>query len=343
MAAPKKYPTEVALNLHTGGVMTLEASQVHRDAEAPEGFEELIKRCHIYLVCQRPKVSFVPGSVKTDGDVVYGDIEFIQNGQKCNGSFAFRTKVEEGASFKVSEYPHYILIKESPQQEDRIFPSEHLQSFGKIEPDSLRNYEVLYVGQAFGDGSRNAFDRLKSHSTLQKILAEKYQNEPNQQVQLFLFEYMDYFIHSAFDGRSKSEKSHDEDLKHWVDAHSNYIPKAKQISLAEASLIRYFQPRYNIIFRNNFPATKQKLLEECYELDFSMLSVEIDTEDLKSNLFSDQQGPGCHHIVTFDLHDPKIRRRFFALEDMFGNVNDMTVSSGPMFKYWNHMHGVWAK
>ena len=41
---------------------------------------------------------------------------------------------------------------------------------GRLNTFNLIDFEVLYIGQAFGDGgSRNALDRLLKHETLQKI------------------------------------------------------------------------------------------------------------------------------------------------------------------------------
>lgn len=58
--------------------------------------------------------------------------------------------------------------------------------------DIYRNFEVLYVGQAFAEGKRTAIDRLKSHSTLQKILAETMSDYPDDQVFIFNLVYDDY-------------------------------------------------------------------------------------------------------------------------------------------------------
>jgi phosphoribosylpyrophosphate synthetase len=71
-------------------------------------------------------------------------------------------------------------------------------------------------------------------------------------------------------------------------------------------------------------------LDEVYRIDLQALVVEIDTEDIKSRLFSPAREPGHHHIATFDLHDPEIRRSFFNLMNVDGGPNARTFS-GPLY------------
>ena len=73
------------------------------------------------------------------------------------------------------------------------------------------------------------------------------------------------------------------------------IPENQQVALAEAALIRYFRPEYNIIYKDSFTNEDLKLLEECYNLDFVGLAVEINTEDLRAPLWSQTVNKGVHH------------------------------------------------
>ncbi|MFX9209017.1 hypothetical protein ABTN67_21890, partial [Acinetobacter baumannii] len=79
-----------------------------------------------------------------------------------------------------------------------------------------------YVGQAFAEGKRTAIDRLKSHSTLQKILAETMSDYPDDQVFIFNLVYDDYILLTSFDGRDKTSITGEEDnirLKSIIDNH----------------------------------------------------------------------------------------------------------------------------
>jgi hypothetical protein len=79
------------------------------------------------------------------------------------------------------------------------------------------------------------------------------------------------------------------------------LSEYQQICLTEAGLIRYFQPKYNVIYKDNFPSDKHKILASCYNLDFSGLVVEINTEELRFCLFSDKVSPKEHHICKVDI------------------------------------------
>ena len=49
----------------------------------------------------------------------------------------------------------------------------------------------------------------------------------------------------------------------------------ERIALYEAALIRYFSPPFNKEFKNSFPSTNLKILQDCYEKDFAAVIAEI--------------------------------------------------------------------
>jgi hypothetical protein len=184
----------------------------------------------------------------------------------------------------------------------------------------LSNLEVLYIGQAYGDGARNAFDRLKSHSTMQKILAHAQYILPDSEVSVLTFEYVPYKVFSQFDGRARNVISDYRDLERFRSIIDNPLTEHQQICLIEAGLIRYFQPQYNEIYKENFPQQNHKILQSCYDLDFSGLIIEIDTGELRFSLHSKTVSPRDHHICQFDLLDPNERWGFFNLSTVDGGT-----------------------
>jgi hypothetical protein len=89
--------------------------------------------------------------------------------------------------------------------------------------------------------------------------------------------------------------------------------EAERISLYEAALIRYFYPEFNKEFKDSFPSTNLKILQDCYKKDFSAVIAEICIDQLPFLLFSSEVKPSLYHIAKHDLHDDKSRRAFFAL------------------------------
>jgi hypothetical protein len=161
-------------------------------------------------------------------------------------------------------------------------------------------------------------------------LAETAVQRPDDEVMLFLFEYAPYRVFSSFDGTVEPGQSMAEDQAHWKDIFDNPLTEKQQIALAEAGLIRYFVPEYNEIYKKTFPHDELKILQECYELDFAGLTVEINTEDLSAPLWSQRVKKGVHHIANFDLHDPDKRRSFFSLVGPDGRYAPLDTS-GPVY------------
>jgi len=183
----------------------------------------------------------------------------------------------------------------------------------------VRDYldlEILYIGQAYGDkGKRNALDRLKSHSTLQEIQADVLSHDPDSDILLLIVEYAPPFLNTMFNPFNP-KFSGKEDDEHLLAILRKKYMESRLVTLAEAGLIRYFNPAYNLVYANSFPSTNMKSLEECYDLDILALSVEIDTEILGLNIYSKQTERKCHHLAIYSLHPTEERTNYFLGEDV---------------------------
>jgi hypothetical protein len=124
-------------------------------------------------------------------------------------------------------------------------------------------------------------------------------------------------------GMVEAQKSNDEDSARFYSIIENPLTDHQQICLVEAALIRYFGPRYNVIYRDSFPSRSHKILAECYCLDFSALIVEIDTEELYFSLYSDHAVASQHHICQIDLVADEERQSFFCFSDGKGKGFEM--------------------
>ena len=240
-------------------------------------------------------------------------------------------KNQVGGEVKVGPYPYKELIGYDQEGKEGVFWPTMMSFQAEIEDRSINDFEVLYVGQAFGDGNRTAFDRLQSHQTLQRVLADTHARRPDDELLLVLFEYEAAKVFVQMDGIAKdAEISGYEDLEHLRNVIHNPPSTKEEISIAEAGLIWYFRPEYNVKLKNSHPHDELKLLESLYKLDFSGLVVEINTEEFPLRLWSQERNPGHHHIAKFDLHDPKARRTFFSLVDNAGQMT-ITGGSGPVY------------
>lgn len=311
----KKYLSEFAVNLYSARWLMVSASQFMTGGIMGEEEEAVANNCHIYIIGKTPIISYCKKSFKYEHGIVSGKIIYRLEDKIRERNFSFEFPLLDGATeVKLSNYPYReIITLDKNGNEVRYLPANvvGLSTGWHIENKELSDIEVLYVGQAYGDGTRTAFERLKSHSTLQKILAQAQYESPDYEVQILTFEYAPYQVISQMDGRAGNVISDYKDSDRFKSIMTNHLSEYEQICLVEAGLIRYFQPRYNEIYKDNFPNGKHKILESCYNLDFSGLIVEINTEELGFRLFSPIIRPKGHHICQVDLLDPEKRWGFF--------------------------------
>lgn len=165
--------------------------------------------------------------------------------------------------------------------------------------------DVLYVGQAFGkDGERTAWDRLESHGTVQRILAER---PTDQDVWLSLVTIFGVQLITEFMPRTGDEMMTDAE----DDAHIQSVTEkvategfanGEAVALVEAGLIRYFQPPYNDRMKYTFPARKQVPLQTARALDLHGLIVEFQSEESGFLYRSAAQAAAYVHFAGFAIH-----------------------------------------
>ncbi|MGR6771640.1 hypothetical protein ACU36R_08430 [Pectobacterium brasiliense] len=282
-----------------------------------------ISECHIYTITARPAPYFKEQSIKHENGKLSGYICYKIDGVEKTVEFNdYPWKLDKDAVSICCKYPYKEVISyDADGKECTYFPASHLVNMilmnGVKTKDDLNNYEVLYVGQSLGNqGNRNALDRLKKHSTLQKILSQTAYDYPDKEIVIFMYEFKHDSIISSMDGRASDADQSDKNEERLFNAIENPPNKRQKIGLIEAGLIRYFQPHYNEIYKIKFPSTKHKVLKSCYNLDISGLSVELNSETLNSFLYSNSVRSSNHHIAQIDLFKSIDRSSFFSPTDL---------------------------
>jgi hypothetical protein len=215
------------------------------------------------------------------------------------------------------KYPFREVISyKANDVEGTYVPASYLASMYKpegVKGTQLKQYEILYIGQALGQGNRSAVDRLTRHETLQKVLALSNYDYPDKEIMLFMFEFENDQVFTSMDGKAKSADNSEKNEERLMNAIRNPPDQKQKIGMIEAGLIRYFQPLYNDKFKIKFPSTKHKVLKSCINLDVTGLILEIDTSDLMCELFSPTIPPSEHHIAKVNLANKKNRLSFFHI------------------------------
>ena len=294
----KLFDVEHALNMHAANFFYLPAAAIYnQEMLAPHA--ELIARCHIYVIGFVPRVNFV-NAEQQDRDLVL-TYEVLGN------SYDLIWELPPGAAL-LNENDHWYVDNGTGQ---RFFPNEGTCLQRLNQQYGLMRFLVKYIGQAYGqDGSRSALDRLTKHETLQKIsllgAPEGYrlelvllQVEPNNQI-ITMF---NPFAENMDEGEARISQGLDKLFN---------TSEQERVALYEAAMIRYFQPEFNKEFKNSFPSTSLKVLQDCYDKDFSSVSAELVLGELPVVLYSETIAPSDEHFAHHDLHTDEARKVFFA-------------------------------
>ncbi|WP_222709906.1 hypothetical protein [Reinekea thalattae] len=270
------------------------------DKEKLQPIKDTIKNCHIYLIGLTPIIHLVHAEQQSN-------ILFLKY-RVDKEIHSINVLLPEKVTLKSDNRKFYI---EHPNGQ-RSWPSdEYIQTKLSNQTNSV-NFEVKYIGQAYGkNGSRNAIDRLKSHETLQKI-ALKGIPEGYHLTLLLLSIQPNNQLYTLINPFAKNNKDSNARINSGVNKLYN-TTEHERITLYEASLIRYFSPEFNKEFKDSFPCTNLKILQDCYDKDFSGIIAEICIDTLPFKLFTEKVKAKLYHIAKHDLHKNKNRRMFFNL------------------------------
>jgi hypothetical protein len=313
----RKYLTEFALNIYSSEPVMLSPADLDNLANESEEAKSQLKNSNVYLILKRPRISFIPDTLTIKDREVIGDLAVQLEDKTMTFPFRLDGKLPEEITSAVSlKYPYTKLTLQNHNGEiSATYPIAFLIRNLQTELKGLDDLEVVYAGQAFGAaGERSAIERLSSHSTLQKIQADISANEPYMEVFLALYSFDFHRFLLSMDGSTSVRIDGDADQQHYQQALQSDFKRSMRISLAEAALIRYFEPKYNKIYKTGFPHKRHKILEKLFEFDFAGLVVEASVEDHGIRLYSQKRQPNFHHIMKFDLHDKTVRRSFFFEE-----------------------------
>jgi len=298
MLEDKMFDVEHALNMHAYSFVYFPAKRIY-DTENLKKFSETIDHCHIYLIGKVPKIEFINAKQEQS--------KLICSYSSLGKEYHIQVPLPEGMKLHFED-EHWYLSNGDGQ---RYAPEEDKLALQLHRQHGLPNFEVQYIGQAFGtDGSRNALDRLKKHETLQKISVQEVEDGYRLEILLLEIQPSNKII-TSLNPRAIDTSKTDERISLGMEKLFGTSEK-ERITLYEASLIRYFRPKFNVEFKNHFPSTNMKVLNDCYEKDFSAIVAEICFDEMPFFLFSESVEKKHYHIAKYDLHKDADRKVFFS-------------------------------
>ncbi|MCX6238059.1 MAG: hypothetical protein NTY07_10995 [Bacteroidia bacterium] len=321
-----RFGVETFLMMYLDKYQFVLGSDLENYSKSQELFSENYP-CNIYFVLRRPKVIVVPDSIKVSGKKVSFKLRFdlkekaIEVNLKCE----FRN-----ASSKIDYYTEYPYNKIAFKDQKKLLlvarPSTLIDS--DIVKDNIDSeyldYEILYIGQAFGsDGKRTAIDRLASHETVQKIYAQTLTDFPDSDIWVILTKFSKQTMlftagKDLIKVNDKDKEIEESKLKHVFDNNGISITDKQEINITEAALIKYFEPQYNILFKDNFPSSKHKSYSECYNLDVRAISIELDMSEMIRKIFTKKIERKANHLKIYEFKAEKDRISLLEIEKNCG-------------------------
>lgn len=277
--------------------------------------------CHLYLVSRTPRFSLPPDSVQISETRIICRVRAQVADTFVESTIGFDHPFGLGISWE-SDWPYedFHVVASSGE----ILSSGVVGLLNRKSEDwpaEWRQHEVLYVGQAFGsDGERSAWDRLQSHGTVQRILGD---TTPDKQVWIALAAVHDERMLQDISPGSAS-KTQAEDDAHvamvWKEFYDGTLKERDSVALAEAGLIRAFQPEYNDRLKYNFPARKQVPLEQARRLDLNRLVVELNSRHAGAAYSSEVvENSGPLQFFEYSMHLDPERDGIMSLERLSPN------------------------
>lgn len=292
------FSIEHALNMYASGYCVLPASGIY-DQSVLESIKVVAEESHIYIIGFVPKICTI--------DFRQIENELIVTVRVLDKDYDVALPIPRG--MKLIDINGMVCLEDS---ESNRFWYDELTITQQVNLQyEILGFDVKYIGQAYGsNGSRNCIDRLKKHETLQKIsllgIPEGYQLS----VLMLEMKQSNQLI-TAMNPYAKNNDTEGARIRAGIDKVYN-LTDAEIVSLYEAALIRYFSPEFNKEFKNSFPSTNLKILQDCYDKDFSAVIAEICIDELPFTLYSDKVKPKRYHIATFQLHADQSRHAFFS-------------------------------
>lgn len=295
----KKFSVENCLSLFACSYVIMPAFSLY-DQEKVDEFRKAVPKCHVYFIGLVPVIKTTRVKISdTTLETVHalGGKEYTID-WGCPPDLNLDLTTEQSLS--------ELQVAELLPDEERLV-KRLSEEFNAI------TFEVLYIGQSLGkDGSRNAFDRLLHHETLQKIAVQGFPS--NFQLYVLLIEISaqtQLIAHINPKAKNKTDTLSRFSLG-WEKVKNT--SEAERTALYEASMIRYFKPKYNKEFKNSFPSTNLKILSDCYDKDFVGIVAEFDFGNIPMKLFSECVAPSPVHVAKHHFTGDYDRQMFF-LED----------------------------
>lgn len=304
----RKYFTECGIDIYIDECIYMPVDLIYENQDNP--------KFNIYMILTVPKMFLEYNNNK---DILNCSIIDIYNNKFNFKDINFFNLF--GAELKNSQYriktqpPYDRVTITSLKGKDLDIPIHFLyNAFNNLQ----YKLKLEYIGQSKGTkNKKGALSRLINHETLQEILVR----ENNKHDIYILLASIGVNISLNMDGISKNIKYRGSiDDSHFKKIIQNKYSYKQIINLAEAALINFFKPKYNIYLKENFPSKKHTSYKEYYDLDFNSirlsLKLSIPQEQFYPIIFTKHRILDTKNVmqpITYNLFDKNNRKSMYDI------------------------------
>ncbi|WP_141581690.1 hypothetical protein [Actinomadura sp. WMMA1423] len=279
----------------------LEVAHVYQRRFDCDGLAEALSSSHWYIITRRPALKIVQGSVRIEDRILTADFATRPDLESSEEIYTFGSdfsKLGDLNDFRLHEGGAYFSVSAA----DRLFHGDAwaLASLLSGADAKVAGQEVLYVGQAFGQGGgRNAWERTQNHKKLQRI----YEDHVDSGCEIFVAPLvLERSMWTSDDHIEDTEAGPDLSayLRSFADPDGRVTKPA--VDLIEHSLISYFVPPYNEKLREWRAANPTGAMRKMRSAGFRLLHVHLS---------------GWQGLARFySAHTPDLIRSHFISQDV---------------------------
>ena len=244
-----------------------------------------------YFVCQTNRLRIKPETIKVSEEHIefiiceqvnefdWEENEFVMsrivNGIKCN------LKVE-GKSI--------TLYDSSGREEyfDNVFLFLNMvgsDSGWHQKVEKFLRLEVKYIGKT---ELTEKYIRFKGHEKIDKVKNEIIENRPNKEIIVKLLSFQKPFVNAMMIPEIQSDDSRSD--WHPGGGLIENMPFEDWKSSVEGALIKYFQPEFNVHYKDNYPSNRHKSYRYFYDNNVRSIIVEV-YEDYMAHITGNESVP----------------------------------------------------
>ena len=287
------YSVEGAIHLYSSMPIVMTPADIYSINENLLNSHAL-SQCNIYLIVQRNRIFINPEGFSLNHRTVHG--QFLTHTANRIRKVPFEFIIPSDI------VPLDIAIKEvavalngttlliKTENKDHIINVNKLISYSKSDLYYTEtDLRVVYIGQGIGRiYPRTSVNRLRSHTSLQRILSDIVTFTPEMDVFILLyrFEHSRTILSNGGNLNLEPESSWEMESIHFNNLQNVKLTRNQIVSLAEAALINYFQPQYNILLKSRNFASKNKIkvISDLFNSGMVGLIVEICSSSIKSRI-----------------------------------------------------------